>query len=193
MESFWYLQRLSNILFSWKRLVRVDQTKTNKKSMAAFIVGKSLKDRRQAKAMAECFDLADKNGNGKISVAQYTRIFRYVVYSLYFWYCMLMCGCFWNMIKWKLGYFITWQWQRNVLSSSNSVPSEHGVSIDPQELAKLYGSTDSDVQVTKEEFMRYAKRSEFFKNQLGKVFFNLINIAWVLILIICDTSLVLHL
>lgn len=89
--------------------------------MAAFIVGKSLKDRRQTKAMAECFDLADKNGNGKISVAEYARIF-----------------------------------------------SEHGISIDPEELAKLCGSTNSDVQVTKEEFMSYAKHSEFFKNQLDK-------------------------
>ena len=57
------------------------------------------------------------------------------------------------------------------LFSFNSVLSEHGISIDPQELAKLCGSTDSDVQVTKEEFMSYAKHSEFFKNQLGKVFF----------------------
>ena len=54
----------------------------------------------------------------------------------------------------------------------NIVSSEHGISIDPQELAKLCGSTDSDVQVTKEEFMSYAKHSEFFKNQLGKTFFN---------------------
>ena len=60
----------------------------------------------------------------------------------------------------------------------NSVSSEHGISIDPQELAKLCGSTDSDVQVTKEEFMSYAKHSEFFKKQLGKVFFlNFINIV----------------
>lgn len=44
--------------------------------MAAFIVGKSLKDRRQTKAVTELFDLADKNGNGKISVAEYVRIFR---------------------------------------------------------------------------------------------------------------------
>ena len=57
-----------------------------------------------------------------------------------------------------------------VLFSFNSVSSEHGISIDPQELAKLCGSTDSDVQVTKEEFMSYAKHSEFFKNQLGKTF-----------------------
>ena len=58
-----------------------------------------------------------------------------------------------------------------LLFSFDSVSSEHGVSIDPQELAKLCGSTDSDAQVTKEEFMKYAKHSEFFKNQLGKVFF----------------------
>ena len=56
------------------------------------------------------------------------------------------------------------------LFSFNSISSEHGISIDPQELAKLCGSTDSDVQVTKEEFMSYAKHSEFFKNQLGKTF-----------------------
>ena len=31
--------------------------------------------------MAECFDLADKNGNGKISVAEYARIFRYANYT----------------------------------------------------------------------------------------------------------------
>ena len=55
-------------------------------------------------------------------------------------------------------------------SQFDSVSSEHGISIDPEELAKLCGSTDSDVQVTKEEFMSYAKHSEFFKNQLGKMF-----------------------
>ena len=58
------------------------------------------------------------------------------------------------------------------LFSFNIDSSEHGISIDPQELAKLCGSTDSDVQVTKEEFMSYAKHSEFFKNQLGKIFFS---------------------
>ena len=36
--------------------------------MAAFMVGKSLKDRRQTKAIEELFDRADKNGNGKISI-----------------------------------------------------------------------------------------------------------------------------
>ena len=43
--------------------------------MAAFMVGKSLKDRRQTKAIEELFDKADKNGNGKISVEEYVMIF----------------------------------------------------------------------------------------------------------------------
>jgi hypothetical protein len=38
------------------------------RKMAAFMVGKSLKDRRQTRAIEELFDRADKNGNGKISV-----------------------------------------------------------------------------------------------------------------------------
>lgn len=52
------------------------EKETPERNMAAFMVGKSLKDRRQTKAMAELFDIADKNGNGKISVAEYVRIFR---------------------------------------------------------------------------------------------------------------------
>ena len=43
--------------------------------MAAFMIGKSLKDRRQTKAIEELFDKADKNGNGKISVEEYVHIF----------------------------------------------------------------------------------------------------------------------
>ena len=43
--------------------------------MAAFMVGKSLKDRRQNKAIEDLFDKADKNGNGKISVEEYVHIF----------------------------------------------------------------------------------------------------------------------
>lgn len=85
------------------------------------MVGKSLKDRRQTKAMAELFDIADKNGNGKISVAEYVRIF-----------------------------------------------SEHGISVEPQEVSKLSDSADDDGEVTKDEFMIYARHSEFFKNQLDK-------------------------
>ena len=44
--------------------------------MAAFVIGKSLKDRRQTKAIEELFDKADKNGNGKISVEEYVQIFQ---------------------------------------------------------------------------------------------------------------------
>ena len=39
------------------------------------MIGKSLKDRRQTKAVEELFDKADKNGNGRISVAEYAQIF----------------------------------------------------------------------------------------------------------------------
>ena len=45
--------------------------------MAAFMVGKSLKDRRQTKAIEDLIDKADKNGNGKISV-QVRQVFYYV-------------------------------------------------------------------------------------------------------------------
>ena len=44
-------------------------------TMAAFMVGKSMKERRQTKAIEELFDRADKNGNGKISVEEYVMIF----------------------------------------------------------------------------------------------------------------------
>jgi len=43
--------------------------------MAAFIVGKSMKYRRQTKAIEELFDDADKNRNGRISVTEYVNIF----------------------------------------------------------------------------------------------------------------------
>ena len=43
--------------------------------MAAFIVGKSMKDRRATKAIEELFDRADKNKNGRISVEDYVNIF----------------------------------------------------------------------------------------------------------------------
>ncbi len=39
------------------------------------MVGKSLKDRRQNKAIEDLFDKADKNGNGRISVEEYVHIF----------------------------------------------------------------------------------------------------------------------
>jgi hypothetical protein len=44
--------------------------------MAAFMVGKSLKDRRQTKAIEELFDRADKNGNGRISIQVKARSFK---------------------------------------------------------------------------------------------------------------------
>ena len=44
--------------------------------MAAFVVGKKLKDKRQNKAIVELFDKADRNGNGRISVLEYINIFR---------------------------------------------------------------------------------------------------------------------
>ena len=43
--------------------------------MAAFMVGKSLKDRRQNKAIEDLFDKADKNRNGTISIEEYVHIF----------------------------------------------------------------------------------------------------------------------
>ncbi len=43
--------------------------------MAAFIIGKSMKDRRQTKAIEDLFDDADKNRNGRISVKEYVNIF----------------------------------------------------------------------------------------------------------------------
>ena len=45
--------------------------------------------------------------------------------------------------------------------------SEHGISVEPQEVSKLSDSADEDGEVTKDEFMMYARHSEFFKNQLG--------------------------
>ena len=40
------------------------------------MVGKSLKDKRQQKAIEELFDKADFNRNGRISVHEYAKIFR---------------------------------------------------------------------------------------------------------------------
>ena len=46
--------------------------------MAAFMVGKSLKDKRQQKAIEELFDKADYNKNGRISIHEYADLFRFV-------------------------------------------------------------------------------------------------------------------
>ena len=89
--------------------------------MAAFVVGKSLKDRRQQKAIEELFDRADRNGNGRISVNEYVRIF-----------------------------------------------SEHGIQMNDEEVGKVTGLANEDGEITKEDFVNYAKHSEFFKNQLDR-------------------------
>jgi len=85
------------------------------------MVGKSLKDRRHNQAIGDLFDKADKNGNGKISVAEYIQIF-----------------------------------------------SDHGIPISQDEVAKISALADEDDEVTKEEFMHYAKNSDFFKAQMDK-------------------------
>ena len=84
--------------------------------MAAFMVGKSLKDRRQHKAIEELFDKADKNGNGRISVQEYVNIF-----------------------------------------------AEHGIEVGGEEVEKLGALANDDGEVTKGEFMEYAKGSDFFR------------------------------
>jgi Ca2+-binding EF-hand superfamily protein len=89
--------------------------------MAAFVIGKSLKDRRQTKAIEELFDKADKNGNGKISVEEYVQIF-----------------------------------------------AEHGIELSPEEVEKVSSIANNDGEVTKEEFLNYARHSEFFKTQMDK-------------------------
>jgi len=89
--------------------------------MAAFVIGKSLKDRRQTKAIEELFDKADKNGNGKISVEEYVQIFQ-----------------------------------------------EHGIELSPDEVGKVSNLANNDGEVTKDEFLSYARHSEFFKTQLDK-------------------------
>ena len=70
--------------------------------MAAFVIGKSLKDRRQTKAIEELFDKADKNGNGKISVEEYVQIFQEhgielspdEVGKVHYTLCYINSGCF---------------------------------------------------------------------------------------------------
>ena len=72
--------------------------------MAAFVIGKSLKDRRQTKAIEELFDKADKNGNGKISVEEYVQIFQEhgielspdEVGKVHYTLCYINSGCFFS-------------------------------------------------------------------------------------------------
>jgi Ca2+-binding EF-hand superfamily protein len=84
--------------------------------MAAYMLGKGMKDRRQNKAIEELFDRADKNGNGRISVREYVNIF-----------------------------------------------SEHGIPVEQGEVRKVSELANSDGEVTKDEFLSYAKTSDFFR------------------------------
>ena len=85
------------------------------------MIGKSLKDRRQTKAIEDLFDKADKNGNGRISVDEYVHIF-----------------------------------------------SDHGIELSPEEVEKVSHLANEDGEVTKDEFLNYAKHSDFFKSQMDK-------------------------
>lgn len=85
------------------------------------MIGKSLKDRRQTKAIEDLFDKADKNGNGRISVDEYVQIF-----------------------------------------------AEHGIQLSPEEVEKVSNVANDDGEVTKDEFLNYAKHSDFFKSQMDK-------------------------
>ena len=85
------------------------------------MIGKSLKDRRQTKAIEDLFDKADKNGNGRISVEEYVQIF-----------------------------------------------SEHGIQLSQDEVDKVSSLANDDGEVTKDEFLNYAKHSDFFKSQMDK-------------------------
>ncbi len=89
--------------------------------MAAFMIGKSLKDRRQNKAIEELFDRADKNGNGRISVNEYVNIF-----------------------------------------------SEHGITVEDEEVRKVSELANEYGEVTKDEFLQYARTSEFFRSQMDR-------------------------
>ena len=44
--------------------------------MAAFMIGKSMKEKRQQKQIEELFDKADYNKNGRISIHEYAELFR---------------------------------------------------------------------------------------------------------------------
>ena len=60
--------------------------------------------------------------------------------------------------------------QHNILENKKHFlfeHSEHGISVEPQDMAKLSDMADPDGEVSKDEFLNFAKHSEFFKNQLG--------------------------
>jgi len=89
--------------------------------MAAFMIGKSLKARRQNEAIGKLFDEADKNGNGRISVREYVKIF-----------------------------------------------SEHGIVPAEDEVRKVSELANENGEVTKDDFLHYAKTSDFFRQQMDK-------------------------
>lgn len=89
--------------------------------MAAFMIGKSLKARRQNEAIGKLFDEADKNGNGRISVREYVKIF-----------------------------------------------SEHGIAVAEDEVRKVSELANENGEVTKDDFLHYAKTSDFFRQQMDK-------------------------
>uniref|UniRef100_A0A0K2TNY7 EF-hand domain-containing protein n=1 Tax=Lepeophtheirus salmonis TaxID=72036 RepID=A0A0K2TNY7_LEPSM len=89
--------------------------------MASFLIGKSLKDRRQIKAIEELFNKADKNGNGKIFVSDYIHIF-----------------------------------------------TDHGIELKEEEIEKVSGLANEDGEIVRDEFISYAKNSDFFKSQMDK-------------------------
>ena len=88
---------------------------------AIYIYSNILCKKRELNNQLFFADKADKNGNGKISVAEYIQIF-----------------------------------------------SDHGIPISQDEVAKISALADEDDEVTKEEFMHYAKNSDFFKAQMDK-------------------------
>ena len=50
----------------------------------------------------------------------------------------------------------------------NNVYSEHGIQLTPEEVSKATALANDDGEITREEFVNYAKHSEFFKNQLDR-------------------------
>lgn len=109
--------------------------------MAAFMVGKSLKDRRQNKAIEELFDKADKNGNGKISIQVLN--FKHKAYN----------------------FVIILMQSRLFFQEYINIFSEHGINLESDEVGRISSVASDDGEVTREEFLAYAKSSEFFKSQ----------------------------
>jgi len=110
--------------------------------MAAFMVGKSLKDRRQNKAIEELFEKADKNGNGKISV----QVKKFMT----------------EEGKTNQSHFYQFKFQEYI-----NIFSEHGITIESVEVERITSVAGDNGEVLREEFMAYAKSSDFFKSQVN--------------------------